>query len=324
MTTPAIRTIRENFPKAEISVLVNPWVAEVFAASPFIDNILLYKKTTKHKGIQGMWRLGRELSNDGFDLAILLQNAFEAAFICKVARIPALAGYKRDCRGPLLSHGVDIPGERLARHQVHYYQGLMADLGLTKGSDELFLELPQSDKKWASDFVAQNSGKRGLIGLNPGAAYGPAKRWPAERYGEVARKLWQEYRAATVVFGTEADSEAARIIVQKSEGHCFDMTGKTSLSRAMALIGACDAFVTNDSGLMHVAAALKTPLVAIFGSTDHVATGPFFNRAVIVRREIFCSPCLKTHCKKDFECMMSVSVADVLVELGNLLQLDQS
>jgi heptosyltransferase-2 len=102
MTTPAIRTIRENFPKSEISVLVNPWVADVFAASPFVDNIILYHKADRHKGLVGMWRLGRELSNYGFDLAILLQNAFEAAFIGKIAGVPAIAGYKRDCRGPLL------------------------------------------------------------------------------------------------------------------------------------------------------------------------------------------------------------------------------
>ncbi len=116
MTTPAVRTVRENFPQASISVLVNPWVADVFSASPHVDEIIPYHKKTTHKGLKGMWTLASELSVMGFDMAILLQNAFEAALITKLAAIPIRAGYMRDCRGPLLTHGIPIPKERRKIH----------------------------------------------------------------------------------------------------------------------------------------------------------------------------------------------------------------
>ena len=319
MTTPAVRTIRQNFPEAEISILVHPWVADVFVASPHVDNIIHYRKKDEHKGLKGMLRLARELKERRFDLAILLQNAFEAAFITWLAKIPVRAGYRRDCRGPLLTHGVSIPAERRTIHQVHYYQGLMEDLGLKKGPDGLFLALPDFVRAQADKLLAPYRENGPVVGLNPGAAYGPAKRWPAEKYGELARRLFENHRAVSLVFGTAADAGAARIIVRDSGGCAVDMTGKTELMGAMALIDGCDAFVTNDSGLMHVAAALQTPLAAIFGSTDSVATGPFSENAHIVRKDIPCSPCLKTHCKTDFECMESIMVDDVLEVVAGIL-----
>lgn len=320
MTTPAVRTIRENFPAAEITMLAYPWVADVFRASPHVDRIMLYEKKGRHQGLRGLRLLGRELAVQGFDLAILLQNAFEAALLAMLARIPVRAGYRRDARSLLLSHGVTIPRGLKGRHQVHYYQGLLQELGLSRGPDELFLALPEQDTAWARDFLAMGAGGP-VVGLNPGAAYGPAKRWPAERYAGLAGRLAAEMGATLLVFGTESDREAAARIREAAPEQVKDLTGRTSLAQAMALIALCQAFVTNDSGLMHVAAALNTPLVAVFGSTDAVATGPFSPRAVVVQKQLPCSPCLKTHCRRnDFACMMEIGVDEVFAEVVGLLR----
>ena len=165
-----------------------------------------------------------------------------------------------------------------------------------------------------------------VIGFNPGAAFGPAKRWPVEKFGQLAAILSQNYGHSGCiipVFGTDADNQAAREIRQYSSqtpNHVVDMTGKTSLSQAMAIIKCCDVFVTNDSGLMHVAAGLNTPTIAIFGSTDHIATGPFSPKAVILRREMKCSPCLQTHCPQEhLRCLESISAQDVYEEVVNML-----
>ena len=318
MTTPAVRTIRQNFPEAEISILVHPWVADIFVASPHVDNIIHYDKKGRHAGLAGMLRLGRELRERKFGVAILLQNAFEAAFIAWRAAIPCRAGYRRDCRGPLLTHGVGIPAERRKVHQVHYYQGMLQDLGLKKGPDGLFLNIPDQVRAQAKKLLAPYKAHGPVVGLNPGAAYGPAKRWPAEKFGMLAKTLRQSHGAVCVVFGTDADAGAANII-KAAGGLVVDMTGKTELMAAMALIEGCDAFVTNDSGLMHVAAALETPLAAIFGSTDHVATGPFSSNARIIRKDIPCSPCLRPDCKKDFACMESIGVDEVAATVAQLL-----
>lgn len=320
MTTPAVRTIRQNFPKARISMLAQPWMADVFAASPHVDEIIHYEKKGRHAGLIGMLRLSRELRRKKFDMAILLQNAFEAALIAKLAGIPIRAGYKRDARSMLLTHGITIRPEIRKEHQVYYYQALLADLGLSCGRNELFLQLSEKDLDFAHKFC-KGLGSGPVIGINPGAAYGPAKCWPAESYGLLAANLHRENGGKFMVFGTRADQETIDIISSYGTGFIHGLAGKTTLGQAMALISLCDAFVTNDSGLMHVAAATKTPLVAIFGSTDPIATGPFAERAVIVQKELDCRPCLKKHCRADFRCMLDISVEEVAGAVRGLLEI---
>ncbi len=308
MTLPAVRTIRANFPEARLTVLAQPWVADIFSANPLVDEVILYHKKTTHAGLSGMWRLALELAVQKFDLAILLQNAFEAALLARLAGIPAIAGFNRDARGLLLSHPVRITSEIKRKHQVFYYQYLLEALGLNPSENKLYLSLSDQDTSWAQAFV--NRLPKPIIGLNPGAAYGPAKCWPAERYGEVAKKLVDRIGGTVLVFGTKDDTKAADIIDQQA-GHSVDLTGQTTLAQAMALIGCCAVFITNDSGLMHVAAAQNTPLVAIFGSTDAVATGPFSEKVVVVQKTLACAPCLKTHCPTNFECMKGITTEEV-------------
>jgi len=325
MTTPAVRTIRENFPRAEITLLALPWVADVFAASPHVDRIMLYRKNGEHQGLIGRLKLVAELRRERFDLTILLQNAFEAALITTLAGIPARAGYTTDGRGLLLTHGVRLPNERKKLHQVHYYQELLKDLDLAPGLDSLFLQVPAASREWAREFTDSlgagiYGGEKLFIGINPGASYGPAKRWPAERYGGLAGWLSRKLHARILVFGTEADREAAQVIAGWAPDHVTDLTGRTSLAQAMALIERCRVFVTNDSGLMHVSAALRTPTVAIFGSTNPVTTGPFSANSRVIRKDIPCSPCLATHCKADFRCMHEIGSDEVFAAVKDLLQ----
>ncbi len=356
MTTPAVHTIRKNFPDAEITLLGVPWVADIFRYSPDVDKILIYDKKEKYQGkVKGPLNLASDLKSYGFDAAILLQNAFEAAFIVQMAGIPVRAGYKRDGRGILLTHGVKISDETRKKHQVHYYQDMLAGLGLTPGPDHLRLTIPEHLDLWARGLIDcmkyQNSEltaemqqdmdrfgigelklsqDRGVaipvIGFNPGAAFGPAKRWPTEKFGQLAALIAHHYGdsgCVIMVFGTDADTAAAEEIQQfaiRTSQHVLDMTGKTSLDQAISLINACDVFVSNDSGLMHVAAALDIPTIAIFGSTDHIATGPYSKEAVILRREMECSPCLRTHCPQGhLNCLETIKALDVYDDLAKIL-----
>ena len=314
MTTPAVRTIRQNFPDSDITLLALPWVADVFAACPHIDHIFIYDKNGRHQGLRGKLRLAAELRAANFELTILLQNAFEAALITTLARIPIRAGYTTDARGILLTYGVNKQPDIGSKHQVHYYQEMLRGLGLQPGPNSLELFLEPSAIKEAEALLEKAGQGRDvpIIGLNPGAAYGPAKRWPVRKYGELGRQLATATDGLILIFGTEADQEAATEIVSAVGDQVLDLTGKTSLALALALIDRCHVFVTNDSGLMHVAAALNTPLVAIFGSTDHIATGPYSDQATVIRKELDCSPCMKTHCPKEhFQCMEQISVNEV-------------
>lgn len=326
MTTPAMRTIRENYPDAEITLLALPWVSDVFAAGSRVDHIFHYEKNGRHKGLGGKWRLASELRAEKFDAVILLQNAFEAALITTLARIPARGGYTTDGRGMLLTHGVKKHPEIGSKHQVHYYQDMLAGLGLTPGSDQLELFLnPDAVLFVQSELENKKSllGNVPVVGLNPGAAYGPAKRWPAEKYAKLAELVCARTGAIVVVFGTEADNAAAATIAAgvSDDRMVVDLTGKTDLATAMAYIDQCDVFVTNDSGLMHVAAALETQTVAIFGSTDHIATGPYSDNALVIRKPMQCSPCMKTHCREDhFQCMEQIQPDEVFSSVQTFLK----
>lgn len=320
MTTPAVRTIRENFPESEIVMLVHPWVSDVFRYSPRVDRLILYEKKGRHKGLQGMWRLADELRQERFDCAILLQNAFEAALIAMLAGIPARGGYTTDGRGFLLTHGVQKINELNKKHEVNYYQRIMLGLGLTPAVNEpeLFIQGEQINaaRRLLAERIGEHPGNGPVIGFNPGAAFGPAKRWPADKFADLARILCRHTGCRIVLFGSMADRETAAAIKNaagtEAASRMIDLTGATSLIEAMALIGECDVFVTNDSGLMHVAAALHTPLAAIFGSTDHIATGPFSDNAVVIRKPLPCSPCKKNQCpEKHFRCMRLVSSDEV-------------
>ena len=165
-----------------------------------------------------------------------------------------------------------------------------------------------------------------VIGFNPGAAYGPAKRWPAEKFGQLAALIARhhgENGCLILVFGTKDDTGAARAIKEyspRTPHHVVDMTAKTTLQQVMALIHCCNVFVTNDSGLMHVAAGLETSTIAIFGSTDHIATGPFSDKATVMRKEMECSPCLQSECpRKHLKCLEEISSQEVYSEVAKVL-----
>lgn len=328
MTTPAVRTIRENFPDSEITMLAHPWVGDVFRFSPRIDRLIHYEKKGRHKGLKGLLRLARELRQEQFDCAILLQNAFEAALLTMLAGIPVRGGYTTDGRSLLLSHGVHKINELNKKHEVNYYQRIMLGLGFHPAPNELELYIPGDQVDRAKQKIAEYTCKQGsrslVIGFNPGAAFGPAKRWPAEKFADLANMLSRQTDAIFLIFGSAADQETAATLKQQAgipSSRIIDLTGATTLIEAMALIGECDVFVTNDSGLMHVAAALRTPLVAIFGSTDHIATGPFSDNSVVIRKPLPCSPCKKTHCpEKHFRCMKLIDSKEVCAAVMHILK----
>jgi heptosyltransferase-2 len=159
-----------------------------------------------------------------------------------------------------------------------------------------------------------------LLGINPGAAFGSAKRWYPERFAEVARQLAGLKNAKVVIFGGPGETDIAAEIQQCLGGDCLNLSGTTSLRGLMALIRHCRLFITNDSGPMHIAAAFGVPLVAIFGSTDHATTAPYTDRAVIVRKDMECAPCKLRECPTDHRCMQAVTAADVVTAAQQLLE----
>jgi len=314
MTTPAIRAIRKYFPNAHISLLAKPWVAPVFENSEHVDRLLVYDAERRHKGFFGKFRLARDLKKYHFDAAILLQNAFEAAFISFLAGIPFRIGYNTDARQLLLTHPVSCTNEVKKKHQTEYYLNILRGIGVEEDNRDLYLKLDQRDRFRAEKILSEQHPFPGdkIIGINPGATYGPAKQWPLDRYARLADRIQAFTERPVIIFGGPKDINLGRYISQRMQHRPIDLSGKTSLGEAMALIEKCALFITNDSGLMHVAAALDVPLLAVFGSTNPVTTGPLGRHSRIVRAPLECSPCLRPECPKGhLNCMDLISVERV-------------
>ncbi len=313
MTLPALASIREGLPKRHIAVLTKPWVADIFSNNPLVDETILYESPGIHEGVRGKWRLARELGKKHFDLAILFQNAFEAALIAYLAGIPRRAGYNTDARGILLTRAVPVNGMIKKGHQVDYYRAMTAGLGFQSRPSHPSLTLTKAQRE-EGERILDSRGlqrERRLIGFAPGASYGPAKQWFPERFAVLADRLSRDWGARILIFGSQGDRGIASQLIRNARREIVDFTGQTTLEQAMGLMARCRLFVTNDSGLMHVAAALGVPVVAVFGSTDPARTGPLGENCRLVRKPLPCAPCLKTHCPEKRECMEKITVDEV-------------
>lgn len=319
---PAMREIRRIFPDAHIALLVRPWVRDIYAAVDFVDEVIEYDKRGIHRGWTGFRRLIGDLKSRRFDLAILLQNAFEAAVIAGCSRIPKRIGYARDGRGWLLTHACKIDPSVRKVHQAYYYLGILSGSGLlecrpweeTEYELSLGIGIRNADQATAREMLRAGGIREGqiVVGLNPGAFYGEAKRWFPDRYAEVADTLAEQYSAGIVLFGSSADIPVVEEVAANMKHPSLILAGKTTLGQLMALIKECALLITNDSGPMHLAAALDVPQVAIFGSTSEIATGPLNKNAAVVKHPVECNPCFLRKCPTDFRCMKGVTLQKVI------------
>ncbi len=320
MTLPSVASVRAAYPKARLTILAKPAVADIYRLFSPADDILLYEKS--YDNAWGVFRLAWRLRGMKFDAAILLQNAIEAAILARVAGIRLRAGYDSDGRRWLLSHPVHRTREILSVHQIDYYLEMVRALGCPPASRELHLET-QVPRTAALDAVKRYLGdERPLIGIAPGATYGPAKCWLPERFAGVAKRLSDRLQGRVVLFGGPGDADTAETVRRRLGGDCLNLAGKTPLRDAVLLISRSAVFISNDSGLMHVAGALNVPTVAVFGSTNPATTSPAGERTRIVRKPVNCSPCLKKVCPTDFRCMMDITEEDVFAAACDLLRKD--
>lgn len=322
MTLPAVSAVRKTFSGAKITVLAKPWVAEIYRICPDVDDVIIFQSPGPHDGIAGKIRLARLLRSKRFDMAVLLQNAIEAAIIMLLAGIPIRAGYNSDGRGLLLTHSVRRTAKIRTVHQVYYYIEMLKSLGFRSHEGAVKIKVPDDYLSAAKNVLDKYGVKKGdtVVGIAPGAAYGPAKMWFSERFASVADRLSDDFSAKIILFGSAKDGEKTNDIVRHAKNDLIDIAGKTSLREVIALIAGCDLFISNDSGLMHLAGALDVPLVAIFGSTNPVTTSPVGEKSVIIYKNVSCGPCLKKVCPTDFKCMDMISAEEVYDTAKRILE----
>jgi heptosyltransferase-2 len=325
MALPALRAVRTRFPEAQVAILARPFIADLYHGQGIADELISYEWRGTHHGIAGRERLARGLRAREFDVALMLQNAFDAAWIAWRAGIPERIGYNRDARGLLLTKRVGVPkrGE-IPAHEKFYYLELLRRIGwLDELLDvaEIRLKVGEEERGRAAETLRKAGARREVIriAVGAGASYGSAKCWPPERFAEALNLLSRQVEADVILFGTATEAPVSAAIAERLKRRPIDLTGKTPMPDLPALLSECHVFLGNDSGAMHVAAAVGLPVVAVFGPTDPEGTAPVTPRHIIVQQKPYCSPCFLRRCPTDHRCMTAVD--PVIVENALRMQL---
>ncbi len=328
MSVAAIREIRRLFPAAHVTLLVSPWVAGLFEEQGLVDELCLLRSSSPD------WRELKELRHQlrGFDTAILFQNAFRAALMVYLAGIPSRAGYATDGRSLLLSHSARPRIKKLGRHQIYYYLDLLFQSGISPVDylnevdfqPDIHLRPTGPGGRGAEILLKEGGSDPGkpFVILNPGAFFGAAKRWFTDRYAALADRLIEEEGVEVAIVGSAGEIAIADEIRQHMRHSPRILTGKTDLPALMGLLSRCRVLITNDSGPMHLASALRVPQVALFGSTDEIATGPWSPEAQVIHKHVECSPCLLRECPIDLRCFSRIAVDEVYEAVRSRMRRD--
>ena len=289
----------------EVWAAGEPWVADLLSPTLGVRGALTIPRTRSLKELRAA---AAALKTHRFEAGLLLTNSFGSAMALRLAGIPERWGYARDGRGPLLTRRVRMKEALEPRHQRDYYLDLLAGLGFTAAFTGPGLTVTPEEKA-AAERMLDEAGRdrsRPLVIFNPGAAYGPAKRWPAERFAELGRLFQSQASADILLVGSVGEREIANAVAAGLERSALNLAGRTSLRELAAVIGLGRLFVTNDTGPMHIADALGTPILAVFGPTDPVATGPGRARSTVLKIDVPCWPCLYRKCPYDHRCMTGI------------------
>jgi heptosyltransferase-2 len=309
LSLPALRDLRRNFPDARLEVLARASVLDLYRAVGEVDGL------RESRGV----REDAAALRGAFDAALLLPNSFGSALAPFLARVPERWGYATDGRAPLLTRAARVPRAALrGESECYYYRAMLAGVGLrVSAAPDASLACPGA---WGAAGKALLGEAGPWIGLAPGASFGGAKRWPPERHAAVGEALARLAGARVVVVGGAAERAMGEAMAGLIGPPALNLCGRTTLAELVGVLSRLSLLVCNDSGPMHVAAALGTPVVAVYGPTDWRETHPL-GRQRLVREAVACAPCKLRACPIDHRCMRRVGVEQVVEAARDLLRL---
>jgi heptosyltransferase-2 len=325
MTIPALRALRRVLPDAHITLVIRPGTKGIFSDVDFIDEILVYDRKNAFSVVPQV----REWKRRRFDLAVLFQNAFEAALIPFLAGVPLRLGYATESRQALLTHPLQLPDWRSSRHEVFYYlyvitaleQMLFGRSTVCEAEPDASIRISEGRKRSATELLRAVgvSEDDSVVVICPGSINSRAKRWPAEAYASLADRLIEGKRRVLLI-GSKDETDVSEEVTRRMQQQPIVLTGKTTLDQITAVLDRADLIVTNDTGPAHIGAALGRPTIVIFGPTNPLTTRPFAPDAVILRHPPDCAPCMLRDCPIDHRCMTAITVDDVFEQSQTLLK----
>lgn len=326
MTIPALRSLRGLYPQANITLYTKPWALGVFQDFDQIDRILTIEN--EGSGLRDTIRESRRVAQGKYDLALLFTNSFRSAAVVRLAGVKHRVGYSREGRGILLTDPIKPPSWQNERHQVFYYLKLIEELAKRTDAAVSLNAIP-SDRQLAVSESRRAKARKTLVdaGLDPakptigfgvGSTNSTAKRWGEENFAQLA-DLIVSSGANIVLLGAREEIEISAQVAALATADIIDLTGKTDLAAASALLAEIDLFVSNDMGLAHLAAAVGTKTLVIFGPTNEVTTRPFASNTFVIREDVECSPCMLRVCPIDHRCMTRISPETVYDKVLGML-----
>jgi heptosyltransferase-2 len=324
LSTPALKAIRQAYPDSRISLMVRPYVKDAVEGNPYIDEVILYDKSGPIGGFENSIKLIRRLKAERFDLAVILHPTARTHWVVFLAGIPKRLGFDRKM-GVLLTDRVPDKKHLGLRHEIDYTLGLLKYIGVKTAGRGMHIPLNgASEEKIDSVFSRAGLGKSDkIVTIHPGASC-PSKKWPAERFAEAAGRIASECGARIAVITGPADREIGRKVASLIRAGCVDLSGDTTVADVASVLRRSALFISNDSGPVHMACAVGTPVIAIFGRSDRGLSprrwGPSNGSDIVLHKDVGCMECLAHNCLLGFRCLDSITVDDVVVSAKELLK----
>ena len=325
MTIPALRELHRLFPDANISLHTREWAKGIFQDAEFIDEIIAFER--ENSTFKTVIAQAKILKEKNFDSAVLFPNSFESALIAKLGKIPERFGYSKEGRNFLLTNPVEIPDWKNNRHEIFYYLNLIAEVEkkyfgtstVLKNEPRFDLQVSEKRKEAARKILEANGVdlSKKLVAFVAGSTNSRAKRWQTESYAALNDKIQDELNAGVILIGAKDELEVSNEVSEKSRLKPIVLTGKTNLAEPAAILSISDLLVSNGTGPAHIAAALNTKTIVIFGPTNPLTTQPW--NSEIVRKDVDCAPCMLRDCPIDHRCMTRISASEVFAKVSALL-----
>ncbi|MCX5714330.1 MAG: lipopolysaccharide heptosyltransferase II, partial [Candidatus Omnitrophica bacterium] len=316
LSTPVIKAVREKYPSAYIAMMVSPYTKEIVEGNPYLDEVIIYDKDTKHKSWRRTFEFARNLKKKRFDLALILHPTNRVHLVAFLAGIKRRIGYDRKLAF-LLTDRVFHTKQYGQKHELEYNLDLLKILDIVSSDKNIFVPVKPEAVQAVGELLRQEGVKEKdtLLAINPGASC-PSKIWSAQRFAEVADRLVQEYGFKVLVISGPKDRALAQNLVTNMREKAIDLAGRLSLSQIAALLSRCSLFISNDSGPVHIGSAVGVPVISIFGRDQKGLSpkrwGPVGKRDRFLHKPAGCIECLAHNCVQEFKCLQSITVDDVV------------
>lgn len=323
LSTPVIKAVREAYPDSHIAFMVRPYARDIVEGSPYLDEVIIYNKEGSEKGPAGNAKFILGLRKRKFDMAIILHPTARAHIVTFLAGIPDRVGYDRKL-GWLLTKRIPHLKQLGLRHETDYALDMVRYIGIEPKAKELYMPISKESEGRIND-IFERYGVKGsdkIVVINPSASC-VSKRWSAERFAKVADKLVEGKNAKVIIISGQSDKNFGDNVANGMRQGRINLSGKTSIGDIASLLKRSSLFISNDSGPVHIACAVGTPVIAIFGRHDRglspLRWGPTGKRDIVLHKDVGCGICLAHKCKYGFKCLKAVTVEDVLSAAESIL-----